>query len=54
MAAESKGGEEMITGARRNQYRQSGQISDWVLLVELMLRWEGFLYLGQMEKIDFV
>jgi hypothetical protein len=28
-------GKEMTTGARKKQYRQYGQISDWVLLVEL-------------------
>jgi hypothetical protein len=47
-------GKEMITGARKKQYRQSGQISDWVLLVELMLQWEGFLNLAEMEKKDIV
>jgi hypothetical protein len=48
-------GKEMITGARKKQHTtQSGQISDWVLLVELMLQWEGFLNLAQMEKKDAV
>jgi hypothetical protein len=47
---QSKKGKELLTSARRKDFKAVGQISDWILLVETMLQWEAYLNLPQMEK----
>ena len=46
----TKQGNDLLSSARRKDFRAVGQISDWVLLVETMLQWEAYLNLPQMEK----
>jgi hypothetical protein len=47
---QSNKGKELLTSARRKDFRAIGQISDWVLQVETMLQWEAYLNFPQMEK----
>ena len=47
---QSAKGKEMLQSARRKNFRQLGQIDDWILLVETLLQWEAFLNLPRMDK----
>jgi hypothetical protein len=39
-----------MISVKRKTFRNAGQISDWVLLVDTMLQWEAYLNLPQMER----
>jgi hypothetical protein len=46
-----KEGRRIITTGRRKIFREIGQISDWILLIDTLLQWEAYLNLSQMRKI---
>jgi hypothetical protein len=43
-------GKHFMTSGKKKNFRQTGHISDWVLLIETLLQWEAYLNLPQMEK----
>jgi hypothetical protein len=47
---QTKTGKQMLSSARKKNLRQTGQLMDWVLLIETLIQWEAYLNLPQMEK----